>query len=264
MENVMTRDDFEKMGDLHKSYEKRTESYLLPGVPFVVRLDGRSFHNFTKGLQRPFDSNFSHCMIETTADLVKEFHADVGYTQSDEITLLFENNSKASEMLFGGRVQKIVSIFAARASVKFNAVKDVCLESKRGNLALMDARVFQYPTKEMAAETLLWRETDATRNSLTMLAHHYYPHKELQGKGFKAKHDMLHAKGVNWNDCDDHFKRGTYLKRTLVWRDLTDAEKSNIPEKYRPVGPVQSHEVLRFNWQASKFDNFAQVVFEKF
>lgn len=101
----MKREDFEKLGDIHKSYESRTESYLLAGCPVVIRLDGRSFHTFTKGLERPYDIRLSQAMIDTTAELIFKTGADIGYTQSDEISLGFKNNLD-NPIMFSGRVQK--------------------------------------------------------------------------------------------------------------------------------------------------------------
>lgn len=234
----MTRDDFEKLGDKHKEYECRTETTLIPGIPIAIRLDGRAFHTFTRGMARPYDERMSSAMIETTKDLVNQTKADIGYVQSDEITLLFKNSDPDAKFMFGGRVQKIVSIVASIASVKFNRVIQETIPERANQMPIFDARVFQYPTLELAAETMLWRETDATRNSLSMAVQSCYSHKECHGAGFKKKHDMLYAKGINWNDYPAFFKRGTYVKKFNVLRYLTPVELARIPEKHRPTGPV--------------------------
>lgn len=227
----MKREEFEALGDKHKKFEGMYYKYFLPNIPIVVRLDGRAFHTFTKGLQRPFDLRLSGMMIETTKELVKQTHAKIGYTQSDEITLVFAGEDQP---LFGGRQSKIESTLAAIASAKFNQLLPVWLPEKMGKLPTFDARAFQYPTEELAVESLIWRETDATRNSLTMAAHAHFSHKELHGKGFRAKHDMLHSVGVNWNDYPVHFKRGVYVKRTQVESMMDDETWNKIPEKHRP------------------------------
>jgi tRNA(His) 5'-end guanylyltransferase len=234
----MKRHDFEILGDKHKKYEAATETFLMPGLPIVARLDGRGFSKFTRGLQRPFDQQFVECMSEVTKQLVKEFHADVGYTQSDEITIAFSNQDLDNESLFSGRVQKLVSIFAATASVHLN--KQIWrLPAKQQSMSpIFDCRVYQYPNLQLAAESCLWREMDATRNSLTMATQHYYSHRECHGAGFSRKHDMLHEKGVNWNNYPRHFKRGTYFAVNSVERVLTPEELAKIPEKFRPTGPV--------------------------
>jgi len=229
----MNRDDFEKMGDLHKSYECRTETTLMPGLPVVVRLDGRSFHTFTKGFKRPYDVRMSSAMIDTAKYLIEQTSANIGYCQSDEISITFRNDDVLTPFMFGGRIQKLCSVIASMASVKFNQIIGETIPEKADSLPVFDARVFQYPNLELACETFLWRETDATRNSLTMAAHSEYNHKELHGAGFKMKHDLLHAKGVNWNDYPAFFKRGTYVAKREVMKKLSDAELSKIPEKFR-------------------------------
>lgn len=235
----MKRSEFEAMGDRHKAFEAReTMHKLMPGLPVLIRLDGRAFHTFTRGLARPYDERLSRAMVETTKFLVDETHASVGYTQSDEISLAYPCTDPAKPMLFDGRVQKLCSILAAMATAKFNQQIAVNIPEKARLLPLFDARVYQYPTLDLAAESFLWRETDATRNSLTMAAHAHYSHKELHKAGYSQKHEMLFAKGVNWADYPAFFKRGTYVRRETTLKELTAAELARIPEKHRPTGPV--------------------------
>ena len=241
----MKREDFEALGTKHKLYEQRYDSTLMPGLPVIVRLDGRAFHTFTKGLQRPFDPRLSAAMISTTKHLVAEWNASVGYTQSDEITIAFANADPEAEFNFGGRVQKIVSLFAASASVKFNNIIRTSIPEKASELPLFDARVFQYPNLDLAVENFLWRETDATRNSLTMAAHSVYSTKELHKAGYVAKHDMLHAKGINWNDYPIHFKRGMYVAKRTVMKTLTDEELQRIPPAHREPGKMFARSVVQ-------------------
>jgi len=231
----MKREDFEKLGDLHKSYEVRTESTLIPGCPVVIRLDGRSFHTFTKGLKRPYDERMSLAMIETTKDILSQTGADIGYCQSDEITLGFKNIIE-NPIMFGGRVQKIVSVVAATTSVYFNRIIQETIPKHAHMMPVFDARVWQYPTLELACESFMWREIDATRNSLSMAVQSLYKHTECMGAGFVKKHDMLHDKGVNWNDYPVFFKRGTYVGKRKVMKQLTEKELMNIPEKFRDPG----------------------------
>lgn len=234
----MNREDFELLGDKHKTYEARFETTLLPGCPVIIRLDGRAFHTFTKGLTRPYDDRLSRAMIDTSKDLVDQTNADIGYCQSDEITLGFRNQDPETAFMFSGRVQKIVSVVASIASVKFNRIIQETIPQRANMMPVFDARVFQYPTLDLATETFLWRETDATRNSLSMSVQSYYSPKECHGAGFRAKHDMLHAKGINWNDYPAFFKRGTYVQKKKISRLLTEEELIRIPEKHRPAGPV--------------------------
>lgn len=238
----MTRDEFEALGNKMKYFEGRQNDTVIPMLPMVVRLDGRAFHTFTRGLERPFDRNFSDCMIETTKKLIQETHAKIGYTQSDEITLIFIPEEQ-QELPFAGKIQKICSIFASIASVEFNKQVAQRLPSKADKVAVFDCRAFTLPTKQSVYECLLWRETDATRNSLSMAVSAYYSEKECFKKGFKEKHDMLHAIGINWDSYPTHFKRGTYLAKTLVKKELDAETLAKIPEKHRPTEPVYRSEV---------------------
>lgn len=235
----MKREEFEAMGDRHKAFEIREAGrQLMPGLPAVIRLDGKAFHTFCRGLPKPFDERLSLAMRETTKALVNETHAAIGYTQSDEITLVFPNLDPSKKMMYDGKVQKLCSVLAGLASAKFNREIQARIPEKAHLLPVFDARAFNYPTMELALENLVWRETDATRNSLTMAASAFYSPKELHKAGFAKKHDMLHAKGINWNDYPPAFKRGTYIRRENILKELTPAELARIPEKHRPLGPV--------------------------
>ena len=165
----------------------------MPGIPVVARLDGRSFHTITRGMARPFDAGLAAAMLETTKYLVDQTQATIGYRQSDEITLLWANQDVDKGLMFDGQTQKLLSTLAAMASVKFNEQVAIHLPAHAHKLPVLDCRVMQYPTRELAASNLYWREADATRNSLTMLAHEHYSTKELHKAGFAQKHDMLLA-----------------------------------------------------------------------
>lgn len=231
----MKREDFESLGDKHKQFENLNQRMMMPNMPIMVRLDGRAFHTFTKGLKRPYDERMSVCMQETTKELVKQTNAYVGYTQSDEISLIIPNE------LFGGRVAKINSILAGIASVAFNKLIAKHIPEKANALAVFDCRCWQYPSYDMYVESLAWREADATRNSLTMACHSVYSHKELHQAGFTKKHDMLHAKGINWNDYPAFFKRGSYFARRDRLMEIDDETWNKIPPKNRP----ESREYVR-------------------
>lgn len=232
---MMKREEFEALGDKHKKLEGMFYNYFLPLLPIVVRLDGKAFHTFTKGLTRPADPRLQKMMVEVTKELVDRTHACIGYTQSDEISLVYP---PAEEHIFGGRQSKIESTLAAIASAKFNQLLPELLPEKKDSLPTFDARAIQYPTLELAAESLMWREADATRNSLTMLCHAHFSQKQMHGAGFKAKHDMLHGIGINWSDCDVHFKRGVYVKRKKILKNISDEEWNKIPEKNRSASRI--------------------------
>ena len=225
------------LGDLMKSYEMSMAGVkVMKGIPLLARLDGRSFHSFTKGLPRPYDERLSTCMIETTKYLVEETHANVGYTQSDEISLAwFIPADSAADYMFDGRVQKLTSILAGLASAKFLRLVIEKIPEKADKIPVFDCRVWQVPTIDLAAQAFLWRELDATKNSISMAAHAHFSHKSLQGLNGSEKQERLWSeKGINWNDYPTFFKRGTYVQRKTFERELTEAERLAIPEKHRP------------------------------
>lgn len=225
-----------KLDDLCKSFETHEAGRtVMKGLPIIARLDGRAFHTFTRGLKRPYDPDMAKLMIETTKYLVYEMKPLVGYTQSDEITLVwYQPTDSTSEILFGGKYQKLTSILAGMASAKFAELVPTHLPNKVGKTPHFDCRVWQVPSFREALAVFIWREDDATKNSITMAAQAYYSVKELHGKHSADKQEMLFQKGINWNDYPNFFKRGTYLKRKTVVRSLSDAELERIPEAHRP------------------------------
>lgn len=234
---MTTKDD---LGDRCKSFEgTEANRRAMLGLPLLARLDGRAFHTFTRGLRRPYDPGMSQAMIETTRYLVEKMTALVGYTQSDEITLVWYWPTRGvdrpdSDYVFGGRFQKIVSVLAGMASAKFCQLLPELLPGKATQTPHFDCRVWQVPTLSDAADVFVWREDDATKNSITMAASAHYSDRQLHGVGSSAKQEMLWQKGINWNDFPAFFKRGSYLQRRTFDRALTDEERERIPEKHRP------------------------------
>jgi len=224
------------LGDRCKAFENAEAGRrAMRGLPLLARLDGRAFHTFTRDLNRPYEHAMSTAMIETTRYLVQEMTALVGYTQSDEITLAwFESSQSASDYAFDGRFQKLASVLAGMASARFGKLVLEHLPNKAKETPHFDCRVWQVPTLADATDVFVWREDDATKNSITMAAGAYYSDSELDGKNSSVKQEMLWQKGVNWNDFPSFFKRGTYLQRRTFERTLTDDERARIPEQHRP------------------------------
>jgi len=210
-----------------KNYEELCSPNLLTEIPVIARIDGRCFHTFCEGLERPFDPNLSELMIQTAAFLVGETNALIAYTQSDEISLLWQHN-----VFFNGRVLKMASILGALTSSFFNEKKRELLPVKESVLATFDARVFNVPNREEALEYFLWREDDATKNSISMAAQNYFHHKSLMNKKRSELQEMLFQVGVNWNDYPTHFKRGTYIGKIKVEKPFSQEEIEKLPEKH--------------------------------
>lgn len=220
-------------GDRMKFYENQTCGIkLLPRIPVIARLDGKGFSKFTRGLRRPYDERLSNLMIELTKYLVKETNANCGYTQSDEITLMWYVDDPKSSIYFDGRYFKMVSDLSAMASVFFNKKLVEYLPEKSDKWPRFDCRVFNVPTLDEAVNTFLWREQDATKNSITMAASAFYSHKQLHKKNGSEKQEMLFEKGINWNDYPAFFKRGTYVQRKRILRKFTTDELEKLPKKH--------------------------------
>jgi len=221
------------LGDRMKAYENQTCGIrLIPRIPVIARLDGKGFSKFTKGLKRPYDKRLSDLMVETTKYLVKETNANCGYAQSDEITLVFYTDKVDASIYFDGRLFKMIGDLAAMASVYFNRELGKYLPEKVDKMPRFDARVYNVPTLEEAVNSFIWREMDATKNSITMAASEYYSHKELMGKNGSVKQEMLFQKGVNWNDYPSFFKRGTYIQRKRLLKPFTSEEIEKLPAKH--------------------------------
>lgn len=220
-------------GDRMKMYESTTcDIKMLPLIPIIARLDGKSFSNFTRGLKRPYDERLSKLMIETTKYLVKETNANCGYTQSDEITLMWYTDDPKSQIYFSGRFFKMVSDLASMASVFFNKELKYYIPEKADKMPRFDCRVYNVPTLKEAVNAFLWREQDATKNSITMAASEYYSHKFLMGKNGNDKQELLFEKGINWNDYPSFFKRGTYIQRKRVFTKFSTEELERLPSKH--------------------------------
>lgn len=220
-------DDF---GDRMKLYEMAEAGRkLMPLLPALARIDGRSFSMFTKGLERPYDKRLSDLMIETTKYLVKETNACCGYTQSDEITLAWLSTDWDSQIFFDGRISKMTSVLAAQATVFFAYTLPKYLPWEyAAKMPVFDCRVWNVPNVVEGANTFLWREQDATKNSISMAARHYYSHKQLENKNGSEMQEMLWQKG----DYPAFFKRGTFIQRRKSARKFTTDELDRLPEKH--------------------------------
>lgn len=209
---------------------------LLPLLPICARLDGRGFSKFTQHLQRPYDVRLTNLMVETTKYLIDETHAKIGYTQSDEISLVWLQDEQQlpnkSQNFFDGRIQKLTSVLAAMATAYFNAHLSTYIPEKAGALPVFDCRVWSVPTKEEAANTFLWRELDATKNSISMAARTMFSHSALHGVSGRNMQAMMLERGTNWNDYPSFFKRGTFVRRKTIQRAFTADELEKLPEKH--------------------------------
>lgn len=242
------------LGERMKEYEMQSRTRLLRKVPVIIRLDGKAFHTWTRGLDRPFDRNLMNIMQKTMLALCEQIQGCVlGYTQSDEITLVLIDYQRIESMAwFDNQVQKMCSVAASVATSAFEKALHEEIEMldidaqwynqnsmlneetncwKKAELLIdkqfkanFDARAFNIPIHEVI-NNLIWRQQDATRNSVNLLAQSLYPHKELQGINSKDLQDkMFTEKGVNWNEQRTDFKRGACAIRDENGKWFVDTE----------------------------------------
>lgn len=226
---ILNMDPF---GDRMKEYEGMYADKFLPMLPVCARIDGKCFHTYCKNMNKPFDGVLVETMREVTQQLVEETGATIGYTQSDEITLIWYSDNYKTQIFFDGKVQKMNSVLASMATAFFNKA----IKWNSGNFekpeAMFDCRVWQVPNLVEACNVLLWREQDAIRNSISMVAQSQFSHKQLHKKSTKDKLQMLEEMGVFWGDLPNKYKRGSYFMRQKVVRKFSDSELANLPEKH--------------------------------
>jgi tRNA(His) guanylyltransferase len=254
-----SRDEF---GDRMKGYEAaETTRAFDPLLPIYARIDGRSFSKFTRGLDRPFDPRMTAAMIDSAKQLVGETHARIGYTQSDEISLVWLFDAPETEPLFGGKVHKLTSVLASMAAAHFaNAIATHFESEEAAGLSAMaphfDARVFQLPSKSEAANALLWRAMDARKNAVSMATRALYSAKAMHGADQTAMRAMLTAKGVDFDSYPSSFKWGTFVRRVTYERAMTASELARIPEKHRPAADAR---ILRSEVREIEMPEFRTV-----
>lgn len=224
-------------------YEQVPKTRLVRRTPVAIRIDGKAFHTFTRGFEKPFDEVLGKAMRETMKYLCENIQGCVlGYTQSDEITLILIDYKKlTSSAWFDYEVQKMCSIAASMATMAFNRAfkKEVnawfgeqtvpisesvaqrysLYMEKIDKGAMFDARVFNIP-KEEVANLIYWRQLDATRNSIQMVGQANFSHSELQNKSCNQIQEMLfQERDINWNDFPTHLKRGACCIKEYIALD---------------------------------------------
>lgn len=265
-------------------YEQIPKTKLMRRCPVAIRIDGRAFHTFTRGFQKPFDEVLIKSMQETMKYLCENIQGCVlAYTQSDEITLILVDYKKlTSSAWFDYEVQKICSIAASMATMAFNnifskyvkefdlelAYNDNGIDTKENRKlweiykkainkgAMFDARCFNIP-KEEVTNLVYWRQLDASRNSIQMVGQANFSHKELQNKSCNDIQNMfMTQKGINWNDLPTYQKRGSCCVRnkiviesdgvieTIQLRDTSKSENKWIIDTDIPIFKGEGREYI--------------------
>jgi tRNA(His) 5'-end guanylyltransferase len=198
----------DSLGDRIKRYEAVTQHVLTPNSPVLIRVDGKAFHTWTRGMNRPFDHRLIEAMRTATCMTGLQMQGfKLAYTQSDEATFLItDTDSHETQGWFGYELGKIVSITASVFTAYFNR------EFDEKPPAFFDARAFTVPAADVP-NVFVWRQKDWARNSIQMLARATFSHKELEGKRIPEIHEMLHGVGINWADLSPYLKNGTFVGR---------------------------------------------------
>lgn len=213
--------DKTSLGDRMKEYEQAYNPSIVRRIPVVIRCDGKGFSKWTKKLDKPFDEELNNLMSQTMLAVAAKIEGcEFGYTQSDEITfVLFNDQSNESEPWFGNRLQKMASVVSSMVTAHFNS-----LTSKDTSLAYFDARVFGVPNLQEAINCLIWRQNDATKNSVQSACYYEVAkqigkktaRKKMHGLNGKQQQELLFTEtGINWNNYPTKYKRGTACYREL-------------------------------------------------
>ncbi len=271
----MEQDTKVSLGDRMKAYEKVRDVFLDKTKPYIIRLDGHSFSKFTGSLQQPWDFRFMTAMVLTTYDLVTEFAAVTGYTQSDEITLVFipRPNADTGEypvLPFNGKIQKLVSLTAGFGSGRFNYhliklfadhtyradMRNVDLERPLSSLekinaskAHFDSRCFQLPSIEEVFNCILWRVRDAYKNVVSKVAQNKFGVKPCFKKHTAEKLAMIKEHDPSYFDNLHRFiSHGVFVKKELHVLNNADAEVRVVRSRMftLPASTFSTDEMVRW------------------
>jgi tRNA(His) 5'-end guanylyltransferase len=201
------------IGDRFKRYEGCFDYSLPRRLPMVIRVDGRAFHGLK--LAKPFDTEFHARMCDTARALCVGIQGSVlAYFQSDEISIIARDDMEnTTQPWVDKRLNKLLSLSAAIATAAFN-------EGSEYGPRQFDSRAFVVPDLNEVTNYLIWRQQDATRNSVSMAAQAQFSHKSLHGVDSRGMIDKLREAGKPWEDTPTHFKRGTVLRPVKVLKPV--------------------------------------------
>lgn len=236
----------DSLGDRMKEHENKSNIMLPPKHPVIGRLDGKAFHTFTKGFERPWDPNFIRCMEDTAKYLCENIQGcKIAYVQSDEISVLLTDFEKENTQgWFDYKLQKMVSISASLATgafltsffKEFEEFQKDLLDKRK--IAAFDSRFFSINKMEVN-NYFHWRQSDAIRNSVQMLARHHFSHKKCHRKSNEQLKKMLiEEKGVDWKSLPTNYRRGTCVIKVEKEEDIS----------YRRGGELKTARVNRKRW----------------
>lgn len=270
----------DELGDRMKGYyEDRTRAYLPRRTHAIIRVDGKAFHTYTKGLKRPFDESLIKDMDDTARFLCENIQgAKLSYVQSDEISIIMTDFDKIStSSWFDGNIQKMSSISSSLATSKFNQLRlarymeeaNIVIKPediRNFKMAQFDARTFSIPSREETLNYLIWRQQDATRNSIQSVGQSLYTDKQLNGKTTDQMQELIFQKGQNWNDYPIGQKRGRLILKNYILVDSTkeNYDKSKTKEGWvirgdDATGRIDAYQITRSVWTAIDPPVFTQA-----
>lgn len=249
----------DSLGDRQKQYEAVNDRILVPKMPFIIRVDGKAFHTYTRGFIKPFDEIMCETMIEVAKKLCEEISGAVlGYTQSDEITIVCKYTDRiVSQAWFNGRLRKIETIAASKATKWFNKIFSEKAQeyienfegteeykntlkmfyNKKIGMAEFDARVFNVPEWD-CINNIIWRQQDAIRNSIEAVGHANFSTKELHKVNCDGIKEMLiKQKNIDWeNDFTSYQKYGAFCYKIFETKE------------------IKGQQVTRSKWYINKYE----------
>jgi tRNA(His) guanylyltransferase len=258
---IMVETATQTMGERMKAYEKEFRSTVPSKNHVIVRLDGKAFHSYTRGLDRPYDQKLMDDMDAVAAHLCDSISGvKFAYVQSDEISLLLTDWGFGAvdntEAYFGNQIQKIVSVAASTASAVMNILRP---PTSFSTAAVFDARMFTLPSKDETEAYFIWRQRDAIKNSVTMAASTKVSDKALMGVTTAERLALLEDHGYSWDTLPAGFRYGRIIIRKT--------EEEPVTFTHRKTGEVHSVMAVRSKWVSEPAFNEVdpnEVVFRKF
>lgn len=232
---MKTKPNTESLADRMKRYEEvTTGNHLIERLPIYARIDMRAGHTWCRTLDKPFDKIYSSAMKSATAYIVEKTGALLGYTQSDEASFVWLDSSKIP---FETRLFKLQSVLSSMFTAAF---MKKCFGTKLEDrmmkmLPSFDCRICNMPSLDECSNMILWRERDSIKNSITLLSLEHFSNNEIHKKNSIDKIEMLKSKGIDYYSLDEDLRNGSYFRRELYQKILTEDEINAIPENNRPM-----------------------------
>lgn len=234
----MSKDTKDLMGNRFKAYEAASSMHMIPGIPKIIRLDGKAFHTFTKGCEQPYDWNIMSAMAAGAVAVMKEIggSARLAYIQSDECSIVLNDKPRIeSSPWFDNNLVKMATVSSSIMSVNFSWAYYEALASsgsQAGSVefkpAYFDARIFPVPNVWEMHNAILWRQFDAIKNSKSQYARHYFSQKQVHEKNGEQKVQMMKDQhGFDWHTAPTWTKHGIVVRRGTMGKFEIDM---NIPE----------------------------------